>query len=80
MLSGGVAQMEGAQVAFESVDTSWLDCHRCGSPLSGDSDDEPGGGVDGLPLCGERVRDRDEEADLAMMDKRDGELDGIIDW
>jgi hypothetical protein len=26
------------------------------------------------------VRNRDEEADFAMMDMRDGELDGIIDW
>ncbi len=31
-------------------------------------------------MCGECARDRDEEADFAMMDMRDGELDGIIDW
>ena len=57
-----------------------LFCHRCGVQLLGDPDDAPDGGVDGLPLCGECVRNRDEEADLAMMDLRDGELDGIIDW
>ncbi len=55
-------------------------CHRCGSPLLGDRDDEADGGVDGLPLCGACVRDRDEEADLAMLDQQDGEMDGIIDW
>ena len=55
-------------------------CHRCGSPLLCDPDDEPDGGVDGLPLCGACVRDRDEAADLAMLDQQDGELDGIIDW
>jgi hypothetical protein len=57
-----------------------LACHRCGTPLLGDPDDAPHGGVDGLPLCGECARNRDEEADFAMMDMRDGELDGIIDW
>jgi hypothetical protein len=57
-----------------------LFCHRCGAQLLGDPDDAPDGGVDRLPLCGECVRNRDEAADLAMMDLRDGELDGIIDW
>jgi hypothetical protein len=65
---------------FELRDPIGRDCHRCGTPLLGDSDDEPDGGVDGLPLCGECARNRDEEADFAMMDMRDGELDGIIDW
>ena len=46
-------------------------CHRCGAPI-----DE----VDGLPLCGDCVRDLDEEADLAVMDLQDGELNGIIGW
>ena len=57
-----------------------LDCHHCGAPLFGDSDDEPDGGVDGLPMCGECVRNREEVADLAMLDMSDGELDGTIDW
>ncbi len=55
-------------------------CHRCGTLLGTDPDDEPDGGVDGLPLCGECVRNRDEAADFEAMDMRDGELDGIIDW
>jgi hypothetical protein len=55
-------------------------CHRCGAPLFGDPDDEPDGGIDGLPLCGECARNRDEAADFEMMDLHDGELDGVIDW
>jgi hypothetical protein len=59
---------------------SWpLDCHRCGAPLAGDLDDEPDGGVDGLLMCGECARNRDEAADFEMMDLADGELDGSID-
>jgi hypothetical protein len=42
-------------------------------------DDEPDGGVDGLPMCGECARNRDEAADFEMMDLADGELDGSID-
>ena len=57
-----------------------LECHRCGVPLLGDPDDQSDGGPGGLPLCGACARMRDEEADLAMMDMRDGELDGIIEW
>jgi hypothetical protein len=63
-----------------SPEESWLDCHRCGTPLLGDPDDEADGGVDGLPLCGECVRNRDEAADFEAMDLRDGELDGIVEW
>jgi hypothetical protein len=55
-------------------------CHRCGAPLDGDPDDEPDGGVDGLPLCGECGRNRDEAADFEAMDMADGELDGVIDF
>jgi hypothetical protein len=55
-------------------------CHRCGAPLLDDPDDDPSGGVDGLPLCGECERNRDEAADFAMMDMHDGELDGMIDF
>ena len=55
-------------------------CHRCGTLLAGDSDDEPDGGVDGLPLCGECVRNRDEAADFEAMDLVDGELDGVIEF
>lgn len=65
---------------FTSQASSQSDCHRCGSPLLGDPDDEPDGGADGLPMCGDCSRNRDEEADFAMMDMRDGELDGIIEW
>jgi len=43
-------------------------------------DDDPSGGVDGLPLCGECERNRDEAADFEAMDMQDGELDGMIDW
>jgi len=55
-------------------------CHRCGTPLLGDPDDDPSGGVDGLPLCGECERNRDEAADFAALDGADGELDGFIDF
>jgi hypothetical protein len=56
-----------------SFEDEWSEaCHRCGSPLRGDLDDDPVGGVDGLPLCGECVRHRDEAADFEMMDMRDG--------
>jgi hypothetical protein len=65
---------------FELRDAAVLACHRCGAPLLGDPEDEPEGDADGLAMCGECVRNRDEEADFAMMDMRDGELDGIIDW
>lgn len=54
-------------------------CHRCGAPLGDDPDDDPHGGVDGLPLCGECVRNRDEAADFEAVDMLDGELDGMID-
>jgi len=54
-------------------------CHRCGTPLGDDPDDDPGGGVDGLPLCGECGRNRDEAADFEATDMHDGELDGMID-
>ncbi len=62
-----------------SFEEEWLDCHRCGAPLLGDPDDEPDGGVDGLPMCGECVRNRDEAADFEM-DMQDGELDGMADF
>ena len=54
-------------------------CHRCGTLLGNDVDDEPDGGIDGLPLCGECVRNRDEAADFEGMDLMDGEIDGMID-
>jgi hypothetical protein len=55
-------------------------CHRCGAPLLDDPDDDPSGGPDGLPLCGECVRNRDEAADFGALDAMDGELDGTIDF
>ena len=61
--------------------SAWSEtCHRCRRPLGFDLDDEPEGGVDGLPMCGECARNRDEAADFEMMDLQDGELDGVIDW
>jgi hypothetical protein len=63
-----------------SAEGDWLNCHRCGAPLHGDTDDEPDGGSDGLPMCGECARNRDEAGDFAMMDMHDGELDGMIDF
>ena len=65
---------------YRSTDDLTIDCHRCGQPLGTDPDDEPDGGVDGLPLCGECARNRDEAADFEAMDLQDGELDGVIDW
>lgn len=55
-------------------------CGRCGRSLDGDPDEDVVGGADGSPICGACARNRDEEADLAMLDMRDGELDGTIDW
>ena len=45
------------EVTLFAMDGGSCHCHRCGSPLLGDPDDEPDGGVDGLPLCGECVRE-----------------------
>jgi hypothetical protein len=65
----------------EGVDWAWVPmCHDCGALLEGDPDDRPEGGPDGLAICGPCARRRDEEADLAMLDARDGDLDGIIEW
>jgi hypothetical protein len=49
-------------------------------PLDDDPADDPEGGPDGAPICGACARTRDEETDLAMLDLRDGSLDGVIDW
>jgi hypothetical protein len=75
-----VAVDRGGREVVEMYDQRVLDCHRCGAPLLGDPEDEPGDEADGLPLCGECVRNREEEADFAMMDLQDGDLDGIIEW
>ena len=63
-----------------STEDDWLNCHRCGQPLGNDPDDEPDGGVDGLPMCGECDRNRNFEADLGALDAQDGSIDGMIDW
>ena len=55
-------------------------CHRCGAPLLGDPDEEPDGGVDGLALCGECGRNRDESADFEMSGLAEGEIDRVSDW
>lgn len=62
-------------------DDTWsVNCHRCGKPLGSDADDEPDGGADGLPMCGECARNRDEAADFEMSGLGDGEIDRVIDW
>ena len=72
--------MHGRILRADDGPDSLLVCARCGTPLDGDPDDDPSGGSDGTPICGACARSRDEEADLAMLDLRDGELDGTIDW
>jgi hypothetical protein len=64
----------------DSADFSRVDCHRCGQPLGNDPDDDPDGGADGLPLCGECARNRDEAADFELSGLGDGEIDRVIDW
>ena len=54
-------------------------CHRCGSLLGDDLDDEPTGGGYGLPLCGDCSRRRDDAADMEALDLADGALDGLFD-
>ena len=44
-----------------------------------DPDDEPDGGTDGLPMCGECARNRDESADFDESGLGDGEIDRVID-
>jgi hypothetical protein len=36
--------------------------------------------VDGLPLCGECVRNRDETADYDESGLGEGEIDRVMDW
>ncbi len=55
-------------------------CHRCGSLLYGDHDEETTGGIDGLPLCGDCARNRDDAADMEVADLADGNIDGQIEW
>ena len=62
-----------------SLEEDWLNCHRCGQPLGNDPDDEPDGGVDGLPMCGECVRNRDEAADFDESGLGEGEIDRVSD-
>jgi hypothetical protein len=64
----------------DSIDAQAEDCHRCGQPLGSDLDDEPDGGVDGLPLCGECARNRDEAADFDESGLGEGEIDRVMDW
>jgi hypothetical protein len=55
-------------------------CEECGRELAGDPDDDPTGAAAGRPMCGECYRSREFEADVAMLDAQDGELDAQIDW
>ena len=55
-----------------------LDCHRCGRPLGDDPEDEPDG-IDGLPLCGECSRNRDEAADFEMSVFTGGDMEGYFE-
>ena len=61
-------------------DDETLLCARCGAPLLDDPDDDPAGGPDGTPLCGECDRNRNFAADFAIMDMMDGDLDGTLDY
>ena len=54
-------------------------CGNCGTPLDDDPDDDPMGGPDGQPLCGECDRNRNFAADVETLDAADGELDGSFD-
>jgi hypothetical protein len=36
--------------------------------------------VDGLPLCGECARNRDEAADFDESGLGEGEIDRVMDW
>jgi len=60
-------------------DDPQLWCHRCGSLLGDDPDDEPTGGGYGLPLCGDCSRRRNDAADMEALDLADRELDGLFD-
>ena len=54
-------------------------CGRCGAPLDGDPDEDPAGGPDGEPSCGECERNRNFAADFETLDAADGTLDGSLD-
>ena len=62
-----------------SPEGEWVNCHRCGTPLGTDPDDEPDGGVDGLSMCGECARNRDEAADFDESGLGEGEIDRVAD-
>jgi hypothetical protein len=72
--------MPGSSAGSADGSGPYLLCGRCGLPLDVDPDDDPVGGPFETPICGACARDRDEDADLAMLDLRDGSLDGTIDW
>mgnify|MGYP001825889890 CR=1 FL=1 len=67
------------QRSIVSSEDDWLNCHRCGQLLGNDPDDEPDGGVDGLPMCGECARNRDESADFDESGLGEGEIDRVSD-
>ena len=54
-------------------------CHRCGRLLGSDPDDETDGGSDGVPLCGECARNRNEAADFDGTGLGAGEIDRVVD-
>lgn len=63
-------------MTFEADDT--LLCDRCGTPLGDDPDDQPTGGAEGGPICGECDRNRNDAVDFES-DMLDGSFDGMID-
>ena len=51
-----------------------LFCAACGTPLTGDPDEDPSGDA-GMPICGNCARERD----FFVMDIADGVEDGNMD-
>jgi hypothetical protein len=57
-----------------TVEDEILRCATCGSPLTGDPDEDPTGDA-GMPICGNCARERD----FFDIDMLDGVLDGRLD-
>ena len=53
--------MAGGRGRHDALDHSRLVCAACGTPLSGDPDEDPAGDA-GMPICGECERNRDFDA------------------
>lgn len=55
--------MRGRSERDEASDPDALVCASCGTPLSGDPDEDPTGDA-GMPICGECERNRNFDAML----------------